>query len=351
MSESFSGVHCPLPDGASSDRITLAHGEGGRLTRQLIQELIVPHFPNPLLSTMGDAVFLPASMGPMAMTTDSYVVSPLFFPGGDIGTLAIHGTVNDLAVAGAQAQWLSLSLIIEEGLATATLVKILKSIATAADGVGVQVVTGDTKVVPRGAVDQLFINTTGIGRQLPLVLTGLGTLQPGDVLIVSGPIGQHGMAVLAARDGFHSDPPLQSDSASLQASVLALLEDQTPLRAMRDATRGGVAAVLHEWSEATGLTLVVNENQIPVSPGVRALGELLGLDPLHVACEGTMVLAVPATEAARVCQVLRQLPTTREARAIGEVRVRQFAPVLVRRALGQEVPLEDPLGAPLPRIC
>jgi len=317
----------------------------------LIQKIIVPNFANSFLSAMGDAAILPAESGPLAMTTDSFVVSPLFFPGGDIGTLAVYGTVNDLAVAGARAAWLSLSLIIEEGLPTETLEKVLRSIAAAASGAGVQIVTGDTKVVPRGAVDQLFINTTGIGRQLPLLQSGLSSLQPGDVLIASGPIGQHGMAVLAARDGFQADPPLESDSASLMESVLALLENQTPLRTMRDATRGGTAAVLHEWSEATGLTMVVEEGRIPVSPGARALAELLGLDPLHVACEGVMILAVPAREASRVCQVLHQIPVTRGATIIGEVRTRKFAPVLVRRALGQEVPLEDPLGAPLPRIC
>jgi hydrogenase expression/formation protein HypE len=351
MTDSSWSGSCPLPDPASADRISLAHGEGGRLTRRLIREVIVPRFANAHLSTLGDSALLPTLTGRLAMTTDSYVVSPLFFPGGDIGSLAVFGTVNDLAVAGAEAPWMSLSLIIEEGFPTETLQRVLESIAAASASLQLQVVTGDTKVVPRGVVDQLFINTTGIGLQIPLVLTGLETLQPGDVIIVSGPIGQHGMAVLAARDGFESDPPLQSDSASLLESVRALLDDQTPLRAMRDATRGGVAAVLHEWAEATGLTLVVDETRVPISSGVRALGELLGLDPLHVACEGTMVLAVPGPEAARACQVLSQCPTTRSAVAIGEVRARRHSPVLVRRGLGQEVPLEDPLGAPLPRIC
>jgi hydrogenase expression/formation protein HypE len=351
MIEQLSGGHCPLPESPAPDRISLAHGEGGRLTRRLIRDVILSRLSNPHLAALGDSVILPAGTGRCAMTTDSYVISPLFFPGGNIGSLAVHGTVNDLAVAGAQAQWMSLSLIIEEGLPMDTLGQVLESVAEAAAQSSVQVVTGDTKVVPRGAVDQLFLNTTGVGRQLPMILTGLETLQPGDVLIASGPIGRHGMAVLAARDGFTSDPPLQSDSASLLESVLALLEDQTPLRAMRDATRGGVAAVLHEWAEATGLTLIVDQSQLPVSDGVRAMGELLGIDPLHVACEGTMVLAVPRAEASRACRVLQQCAVTRQATSIGEVRTRKMVPVLVRRGLGQEVPLEDPLGAPLPRIC
>lgn len=395
---------CPLPDvpnGAHTDRISLVHGEGGRLTRQLIQQVIAPYFADSdsdadaeeerNVADLGDAVLLPSSSsshsekrnsprqplsrdpvhpalsagspdpnslaerptftGALAMTTDSFVVSPLFFPGGNIGSLAVHGTVNDLAVAGARIEWLSLSLIIEEGLPLETLRKVLQSVAEAARKCQARVVTGDTKVVPRGNVDQLFLNTTGVGWQLPMALTGLETLQPGDCLIVSGPIGQHGMAILATRDGFETDPPLVSDSASLLDSVLALTQHQTPLRAMRDATRGGVAAVLQEWADTTGLSFVLDESRIPVSPGVRALGELLGLDPLHVACEGTMVLSVPAEEADRVCQVLRQCDVTRQATIVGEVRPRKLAPVLVRRTLGEEVPLEDPLGAPLPRIC
>jgi hydrogenase expression/formation protein HypE len=401
---------CPVPDGANpvhAERISLVHGEGGRLTRQLIQQVIAPYFTNleekgwRNLTDLGDAVLLPSSgdcvsdsvqgddselsvtrhqtsppsptsppgppsaaspppdsgkghrllTGELAMTTDSFVVSPIFFPGGDIGSLAVHGTVNDLAVAGARMEWLSLSLIIEEGLPMETLHKVLQSVAQAARQSHAQVVTGDTKVVPRGNVDQIYLNTTGIGRRLPISLTGLETIQPGDAIIISGPIGQHGMAILATRDGFEADPPLVSDSASLLDSVLALTRYQTPLRAMRDATRGGVAAVLQEWAEVTGLAFVLDEARVPISPGVRALGELLGLDPLHVACEGTMVVAVPAEHAQHACQVLRQCPGTSQATVAGEVRERRLAPVLVRRALGQEVPLEDPAGAPLPRIC
>ncbi|MFO0790789.1 MAG: hydrogenase expression/formation protein HypE [Pirellulales bacterium] len=349
-SPSLTNLACPVPS-ASTDRIMLAHGEGGRLMRRLIQRQIVPAVENEFLRLAGDAAALPALPGRIAMTTDSFVVSPLFFPGGDIGSLAVFGTVNDLAMAGARPRWISLALILEEGLEIAELTCILKSIATAAERVGVQVVTGDTKVVPRGAADKLFINTTGIGEFVTPPPPGPQHLELGDELIVSGPIARHGMAVMAAREGFDFDPAPTSDSAPLVAAVVALQTANAPLRAMRDATRGGLGAVLHEWAEASGHTLTVDDQKLPILPEVRGACELLGLDPIHVANEGTMLLAVPAGTADQALAALRMVPETAQATLIGCVETRSLAPVIVLRGSFRQIPLDEPVGAPLPRIC
>ncbi len=344
-------ITCPVPDAGPADRITLAHGEGGLLMRRLIRERILPVVGSQRALQMGDATQLPAVAGPLAMSTDSFVVTPLFFAGGDIGSLAVYGTVNDLAVSGARPLWISLAAIIEEGFDQATFDRVLASVAGAAGRVGVEVVTGDTKVVPRGAVDGLFLNTAGIGEILTPTPPGPEGLQEGDILIVSGPIGCHGMAVMAGREGLEFDPPPTSDSAPLVDAVAALRAAAVPVRAMRDATRGGLGAVLHEWAEASGLCLSVEEARLPVTPAVRGVCEVLGLDPIHVANEGTMVVAVPAGAAEAAVAVLRSVAETSGAVAIGQVETRSVAPVVVRRALGQAVPLDEPLGSPLPRIC
>ncbi len=351
MNASHTRTACPNPDSGSSDQIALAHGEGGRLTRQLIQERILPVVGNDVLATLGDASVLPQVDGPLAFTTDSYVVSPLVFPGGDIGSLAVYGTVNDLAVAGARPLWISLALIIEEGFSSRLLEQILESVAAAVARVGVKVATGDTKVVPRGAVDGLFVNTTGIGELLSPAPPGPSAIETGDVLLVSGPIGRHGMAIMASREGLEFDDPPVSDSAPLVDAVEALRGAGIPVRALRDATRGGVAAVLHEWASACGLTLALDEQSLPVTPDVRGACELLGLEAVHVACEGTMVVTVPADSAASALDALRAVPETRNAEQIGEVQPRSLAPVVIRRALQKILPLDEPLGAPLPRIC
>lgn len=344
-------ISCPVPDAGPADRITLAHGEGGRLMRRLIRERILPVVGSRELAQLGDAAQLPAVGGPLALTTDSFVVTPLFFAGGDIGSLAVYGTVNDLAVSGARPLWISLAAIVEEGFDQATFDRVLASVAAAAQRARVQVVTGDTKVVPRGAADGLFLNTAGIGEILPPPIAGPTGLQPGDALIVSGPIGCHGMAVMAGREGLEFDPPPTSDSAPLIDAVDALRDAAIPLRASRDATRGGLGAVLHEWAEASGLTLAVDESRVPVTPAVRGVCEVLGLDPIHVANEGTMVVAVPAGAADATIDALRAVPETAQAVRIGVVEARGPAPVVVRRSLGQAVPLDEPLGSPLPRIC
>ncbi len=319
--------------------------------RRLIGERIIQTLRNDTLLEMGDAALLPATPGRLAMSTDSFVISPLFFPGGDIGALAIHGTANDLAVAGARPLWISLGLILEEGLPLATLDRVLESIAKAAQEVGVQIVTGDTKVVPRGAADQIFINTAGVGQLEIAPPIGPGKLNPGDAIVVSGPIAKHGMAVMAIREALAFDPIPTSDCGSLVEAAAALWAADLDVRSMRDATRGGVSAVLHEWSEACGQTISIDEETIPVTPEIRGVSEVLGLDPLHVANEGTMVISLPAESVARALEILRKIPQTSGAVQIGQVQPRGAAPVLVRRSLGREIPLDEPIGAPLPRIC
>lgn len=347
----FHAADCPAPVEGAGDCISLAHGEGGRLMRQLIASHILPKFGGATLRQLGDAAALPAVSGALAFTTDSFVVSPLFFPGGDIGRLAVLGSVNDLAVAGARPRWLTLSLILEEGLPIALLDRVLDSAAAAAAEVGVEIVAGDTKVVSRGAADQMFITASGIGEFVEPPPPGAAAILPGDALLVSGPIGRHGVAVLVARESLLVPPWPHSDCGELYSAVAALRKAGVPTRAMRDATRGGVAAVLHEWSHASGHTLTVDEAAIPLTSEVRGVCELLGLDPLHVANEGTMVVAVPADAADAAVTALRSTAAGALARAIGLVQPRGLAPVTVRRALGREQPLDEPLGAPLPRIC
>jgi hydrogenase expression/formation protein HypE len=329
----------------------LAHGEGGRLMRQLIRRRIMPVVDNEFLRLSGDAAILPPVRGPIALTTDSFVVSPLFFPGGDIGSLAVYGTVNDLAVAGARPRWISLAIILEEGLEIVVLERVLASVAAAAKRVGVLVVAGDTKVVTRGAADKLFINTTGIGEVVGTPPDGPEVLEVGDELIVTGPIGRHGIAVMTVREELQFDPTPQSDSAPLVDAVASLQHAAVPIRALRDATRGGIGAVLHEWAEASGKTLSIHERLLPVLPEVRGACELLGLDPIHVANEGTMVVAVPHSQASRAIDALRGVPETAGSACIGRVEPRGLAAVLVERGARQKIPLDEPMGAPLPRIC
>lgn len=341
---------CPLPQSHDAERVTLAYGDGGRLSRSFVQEWILSRFQNPALHALGDAAVLESS-GRLAFTTDSFTVTPLFFPGGDIGTLAVCGTVNDLAVSGARPRWMSLALIIEEGLRWDTLGHVLDSIQRTADAAGVAVVTGDTKVVPHGCVDQLMITTAGLGEFSKGAPPGAARLQTGDGIIVSGPIGQHGAAILCARDELGFEPTPVSDCACLNVPLLALQHAGLQVRATRDATRGGVAAVLHEWSQASGLAIDLEESHLPMLPEVRAVCELLGLDPLFLACEGTFVAAVPEVLIDRVLAVLRLHNVSQAATVVGRVMPARSTPVCVRRAAGRLVPLDEPAGSPLPRIC
>jgi hydrogenase expression/formation protein HypE len=341
---------CPTPH-PPGGRILLAHGEGAGLTRRLIREVMLAALDNDYLRPLGDAALLPAADGRLVVTTDGSVVTPLFFPGGDIGKLAVHGTVNDLAVSGAEPLYLTLALIAEEGLPLEALQRVIASVAEAARVCGVPVVAGDTKVVPRGAADGLFLTTTGVGRLRPGVQLGPGRVRPGDEVLVSGTLGDHGLAVLSAREGLELGSGLESDTAPLHRITADLLSLGAGVRFLRDPTRGGVAAVLHELCDAAGLSVVLEESALPVSPAARGACELLGLDPLFVANEGKLV-AVASPETARAAvETMHRHPEGRAACRIGVVAEVREAPVLVRGPLGALRVLDEPSGAPLPRIC
>ena len=351
MTDSHEMGSCPVPSNSQGQIITLAHGEGGKLSRQLLEEVILPVLGESAIGSQEDAAVIELPQNRIHISTDSYVVTPLFFPGGDIGSLAINGTVNDLLVSGAKPQWLTLSLIIEEGFSLAVLRDVLSSISRATREIGIKIVTGDTKVVPHGAVDGIYINTTGVGISFESLQMGSRKLQPGDQLIATGPIGQHGIAILSAREELGFEPPPQSDCQPLCEPVKKLLQADVSIRAMRDATRGGLATVLHEWAGSCGHTLMIEEEKLPVAKQTKAVCELLGLDPLFSACEGTMLLAIAKEDAANAVQALRESEISREATIIGEVQVRKSAPVTIRRLLGIEQPIDEPVGSQFPRIC
>lgn len=338
----------PRPD---ESRVTLAHGEGARLSRQLVREQIVARLGNSILNALGDAAVLPPLNGPGVLTTDSFVVAPLFFPGGDIGKLAVYGTVNDLVVTGARPRWLSLAMILEEGLPFDTLGRVLESVAAAARAAEVMIVAGDTKVVPRGAVDQLFITTTGLGELIEPAPPGPAAIVAGDEMVVSGPVGRHGIAVLAAREELGFDPPPTSDCGNLFEALQALRDAGIPIRAARDATRGGVVSVLHEWADTCGVTLLVEESQVPVTDEIRGACELLGLDPLYVACEGTLVAMVPAGFGSDAVAALRTTSIAAGAALLGQAVPLATSRVVIRRMMGRVQPLDAPTGILLPRIC
>ncbi len=343
---------CPTP-GPAGDRVLLAHGEGARLSRRLVRDLLLEAFDNEFLRPLADGAVLPDLGGPAVLSTDSYVVSPLEFPGGDIGRLAVHGTVNDLAVSGAEPLYLTLALILEEGLPLATLRRIVLSLRDAARDCGVPIVTGDTKVVPRGAADGLFLTTTGLGRLRPGVHLGADRIAGGDRVLVSGTLGDHGVTILAAREGLELESPLQSDTAPLHDLVARLLATcGADVKFLRDPTRGGLSAALHEASESSGRSIELDESAIPLNPAVRGACELLGLDPLYVANEGKLVAVVApgAADAALAC--LRSHPLGAAAALVGTVLPDDGPPrVLVRGPLGHPRILDEPTGAPLPRIC
>lgn len=343
-------IGCPIPVDDSYERIRLSHGEGARASRQLIQDVIQPRLQ--CRTVTEDAALVQVPTGRIAVATDSHTVTPLFFPGGNIGSLSVYGTINDLAVAGSVPKWLTLGLIIEEGLPIVILENILDSIASAAEECHVKIIAGDTKVVPRGAADGLFTNTTGVGELRDVVPLGPHAIQENDCIIVSGPIGQHGVAVMCARDDFSFENAPVSDSASVADGVTALLDTVGPaVRCIRDATRGGVSAVLHEWGADVSRTFQLNDVDIPVDSRVRGTCELLGLDPLYVANEGTFVTVVSRESAVAALESLRSVPVSARAAIIGTVAARGICPVTVQRSLGTPQPLDEPSGAPLPRIC
>ncbi|MFZ5470927.1 MAG: hydrogenase expression/formation protein HypE [Myxococcota bacterium] len=331
--------------------VQLAHGGGGRLSRELLEHLVLPAFGPPGGGERHDSATLEVGEGRLAFTTDSYVVHPRFFPGGDIGKLAVFGTVNDLAMAGARARWLSVGFILEEGLALKELAQVAASMRTAAETCGVALVTGDTKVVDRGKGDGLFINTSGVGVVAPGRKLAPKKVQPGDAVLVSGDMGRHGIAVLTAREGLEFENPVESDCAPLGSLVEALLVAGVEVHCLRDPTRGGLASVLNEIALDAGVAMEVDESAIPVHEGVAGACEVLGLDPLYVACEGRVVAFVPEGEAQRALEALRAHPQGRGAAKIGRVTHAPQGLVALRTRLGGTRALDFLSGEQLPRIC
>jgi hydrogenase expression/formation protein HypE len=334
------------------ERITLAHGAGGKATHTLIDALFLEAFRNPVLEAMEDQAVLSVGGARLAFTTDSYVVSPIFFPGGDIGDLAVNGTVNDLAMSGARPLYLSCGFILEEGFPVADLQRIAASMAAAATRAGVSIVTGDTKVVQRGKADGCYINTAGIGLLERPVELGAHRCRPGDAIIVSGPIGDHGVTVMLARGELEIESDVVSDTAPLHDLVAALL-DAVPdgVRAMRDATRGGVATILNEMAKASNVAVIIDEDRVPVRPEVNGACEILGIDPLYVACEGRFVVVVDGGCASDALAALQAMPGGDGAAVIGRVKDDPPGLVLLKTAFGGTRIVDMLVGDPLPRIC
>ncbi|WP_083672604.1 hydrogenase expression/formation protein HypE [Micromonospora sp. CB01531] len=332
-------------------RLTLAHGAGGKATHSLVEGLFVEAFRNPTLEALDDAAVLSVGTGRLAFTTDSYVVSPLFFPGGDIGDLAVNGTVNDLAVSGARPLYLSAGFILEEGFPVADLRRIVASMAAAAERAGVQVVTGDTKVVQRGKADGCYVNTAGVGVLERPVTLGTAQVRPGDAVVVSGPIGDHGVTIMLARGELDIAADLTSDTAALPGLVAALLDAAPGVRLLRDATRGGVATILNEVAQAARVAVVVDEAAVPVRPAVTGACELLGIDPLYVACEGRLVAVVDGAQVEAAVAALRGHPLGDGAAVIGRITADPPGMVLLHTAFGGTRVVDMLVGDPLPRIC
>jgi hydrogenase expression/formation protein HypE len=351
----FNGT-CPLPV-SSYDRIVLGHGGGGLLSAQLVERLFLPAYGNDVLAALEDqaTVSLPGRRGAdaprIAITTDSFVVRPLFFPGGDIGKLAVHGTVNDLAVGGARPLYLTVAFILEEGLAISELERIAASMREACDLAQVSLVAGDTKVVDRGKGDGVFITTTGVGLVPEGRSLSIRSALPGDRIVVSGSIGDHGIAIMSVREGIEFETVLESDTAPLNGLVEAMLEACPGIRAMRDPTRGGLSSTLNELAAASHVGVKLDESAIPVRADVRGACEMLGLDPLYVANEGKLVAVVAPNEAERLVAVMRAHPLGREAVEIGQVVSAHPGMVTLRSLIGGERVVAMLSGEQLPRIC
>ncbi len=334
------------------DKILMAHGGGGILTRRLIEEEILPRFQNEALAPLSDSALLNLNHpGKLAFTTDSYVVTPLFFRGGDIGRLAVCGTVNDLSMAGATPLALSASLILEEGFPLEDLQKILDSMAATAREVGIPIVTGDTKVVERGSANGLFINTSGIGIVPEGISVSMSSAKPGDVVLINGPIGDHGIAVLSEREGLKFDTPVESDVAPLNSLVAALFEITPEIHCLHDPTRGGLATGLNEIAGASQVGIRLFEDKIPLRPEVQGACDLLGLDPLQVANEGKVIILCPSAFQDALLERLKSHPFGKNASVIGEVVEKPAGTVLLKTLIGGERIVDVPYGENLPRIC
>jgi hydrogenase expression/formation protein HypE len=352
MSDESPVIHgrvCPVPL-TGGETVQLAHGGGGRRMQELIRERIGPVVGEQACAH--DGAVLELGSGRVAMTTDGFVVHPLFFPGGDIGSLAVYGTVNDLAMTGAKPAALSLGLILEEGLPLETLDRVLATIRRCADEAGVRIATGDTKVVDRGKADGLFVTTAGVGVVAEGVDIGPWNVRPGDAVLLSGDVGRHGVAILSVREGLEFEGPVQSDCASLSPAVEALLDAGVEIHCLRDSTRGGMAAGLVEIAGDAGVEIQLSEGDIPVLPTVHAACEILGLSPLHLACEGRFVAFVPEAEAERALEVLRGVEVSAGAVRIGSVHeAKGDGRVWLKSAFGSSRLLDLPSGEQLPRIC
>ncbi|HEV2716961.1 MAG TPA: hydrogenase expression/formation protein HypE [Terriglobales bacterium] len=343
-------ISCPVPLPVR-DTVLLGHGSGGKLSAELVRDIFLPAFRNPALSRLDDQAIVTVNGLRIAVTTDSFVVKPLFFPGGDIGSLAVHGTINDLAMGGAQPLYLSAAFIIEEGLPIETLRLVVSSLQAAAKAADVQVITGDTKVVEKGKGDGLFVNTTGIG----LVPDGLemsaDRARPGDKVLLSGPIGEHGIAILAQREGLEFESTIESDSAALHTLVADMLKVTKSVRCMRDPTRGGLSSALNEIAAQSRVGIELQERTIPIRDEVRGACEMLGLDPLYVANEGKLIAIVESGVAEDILAAMRNHPLGREARIIGHVTEKDAGLVTMRTPLGTTRIVDMLAGDQLPRIC
>jgi len=344
------GFTCPVPVGTHT-HVQLAHGGGGALTQQLIEQMFVPAFNNPALGERHDGARLDVRGTRLAFTTDSYVVRPMFFPGGDIGALAINGTVNDLAMCGARPQFLSAGFILEEGLEMETLWRVVSSMRAAARAAGVALVTGDTKVVDRGKGDGLYVNTAGLGVIEHAQIVAPSSVRPGDVLLLSGDIGRHGMAVIAAREGLEFESAIESDCAPLTEPVLALFDQGVEVHCLRDLTRGGLATSLVEIAQTSRCHLRIEETAVKVREDVRGACELLGFDPLYVANEGRFVAIVPAADADRALRVLQSFDVSTDVEMIGVVSEAPAGLVTARSRIGATRMIDMLTGEQLPRIC
>jgi len=343
-------LSCPTPLSAK-DTVLLGHGSGGKLSAELVRDVFLPALSNPVLARLDDQAIVTVNGSRLAITTDSFVVQPLFFPGGDIGSLAVHGTVNDLAMGGAKPLFLSAAFIIEEGFSIPDLRRVVDSMHKAAAAAGVQVVTGDTKVVERGKGDGLFVNTTGIGILPQDVELSADRARPGDKVLLSGPIGEHGIAILAQREGLEFETTIESDSAALNTLVDKMLQASCAIRCMRDPTRGGVSSTLNEIAQQSRVAIQLEESSIPIREEVRGACELLGLDPLYVANEGKLIAIVAPEAASSVLQAMRCHRLGAESQIIGTVSDGTAGLVTMRTPLGTTRIVDMLAGDQLPRIC
>jgi len=334
-----------------NDCIDLSHGSGGRAMAKLIDQMFLPAFDNPMLSAKNDQACFTVTEGRMVMTTDSYVISPLFFPGGNIGSLAVHGTVNDLAMSGAKPLYLSAGFIIEEGFPLSDLKTIISSMAEAAKQAGVSIVTGDTKVVERGKGDGMFINTTGIGSVPKGIFISGDQAKPGDKVIISGFIGDHGIAILSKRNNLEFTTHIESDSSALNGLVDEMLKEVPQIRCLRDPTRGGVATTLNEWAGQSEVGFIIDEGAIPIRQEVRSACELLGLDPLYIANEGKLLAICPSEQASTLLKKMKHHPLGKNAAVIGEVIEDSCHFVQLRSIFGGSRIIDWLNGEQLPRIC